>query len=126
MRVAAWCWEERGHRLVIAGDLGEGAALALAAEAAGRDGPFTVSMGTAALSEGARAHLRRHLPQPPARVPIRTAAHELRDALGILQLRMQLLAAAGGQLPAVNAALSDISRVVAAGNDLIAAAGQPA
>jgi len=91
MRVGAWCWQDGGARLLLAGCFSERGTDLLAAATAARGRPREVIRLGVALTAGARQEIASVL--RPTAGPPRDAVHDLRNALSVLRLRLQMMAA---------------------------------
>ncbi len=115
MRVGAWCWQDGGRRLRVAGCLDAHGTAFLVEDAKKREPPREVIAPDLALTGGGVSAVRGALPglAPPASAT--RAVHDIRNSLAVLRLRLQMLPSAGAAPgEAVGTALRNLDELNAA------------
>jgi hypothetical protein len=89
--VGAWCWQDGGRRLRMAGCLGAHGAALLVADVGQRTAPREIG-GDFALTRAGAEVIQRALPPIGSLAGRGRAVHDIRNTLTVLRLRLQLLA----------------------------------
>ena len=119
MRTGAWCWQDGGHRLRVTGWLDGHGAARLVEDARRREPPLEVVASDLALTREGVAAIGGTLPALTSSVARRAIVHDMRNALAVLRLRLQMIPSGRGETAeAAGPALLSLDELTSAVNRL--------